>query len=194
MAGGLYAALRAPDAVSAWAAVAPTGALNTTLTLLAGGLPPALAGGPAPSSLRALCVGDCFRFRVWGTNTSTVAGITTLTIRIGTAGTTGDGAVMTIALPISAGSGTTIPFEVEGLMTIRTLGSAATAHGTARLHNQNVTSNSTASVGISVFQSQVIIPTFATFDSTAANFIELCHVTAATTTTNTIQGALLEWV
>jgi hypothetical protein len=191
---GLYAALRTPDSVSSWVAVAATAGLNTTLTLLAGGLPPALASGPAPSSLRQLQVGDCIRFRVWGTNTSTVAGITTLTLRIGTAGTTGDAAVMTVALPISAASGTTVPFEVEGLMTIRTLGAAATVHGTARLHNQNVTSNATASVGISVFQSQVIIPTFANFDSTASNFISLCHVTAATTTTNTIQGALLEWV
>jgi len=188
MAGGLYSALRTPDAASAWVVVAPTAALNTTLTLLAGGVT------PPPTALEALSVGDCFRFRVWGTNTSTVAGITTLTVRIGTTGTVSDAAVMTVALPISAASGTAIPFEVDGLMTIRTLGTAATVHGTARLHNQNVTSNATASVGISVFQSQVIIPTFATFDSTAANFIELCHVTAATTTTNTIQGALIEWV
>jgi hypothetical protein len=185
---GLYSALRAPDAVSAMVAVGPTAALNTTLTLLAGGF------NASPLPIRALVVGDCFRFRVWGTNTSTVAGITTFTVRIGVAGTVSDAAVMTIAVPISAASGTDVPFEIEGLMVVRTLGTAATVHGTARLHNQNVTSNSTASVGISVFQSQVIIPTFATFNSTAANYISLCHVTAAITTTNTIQGAVIEWL
>src|SRR5206468_11333952 len=99
----------------------------------------------------------------WGTCTATVANVVTIRIRIGAAGTTGDTAAMTITFPASAAAGTTIPFEVEGTMTIRTLGAAATVHGTARFHNQNVTSNATASVGISVFQSQVIIPTFATF-------------------------------
>jgi hypothetical protein len=168
--------------------VASSGALNTTLTKLIGGT--ALAVIPK-SSLRAK---DVFRVKLWGTNTSTVANVTTLTIRIGTNGTTADGAVMTVALPASAAAGTTIPFEIELLMVIRTIGAAATVHGTARMHNQNVTSNATASVGISIFQSQVVIPTFATFSSLVDNYINVSHVTAATTTTNTFQGGTLEWI
>lgn len=164
-----------------------TAAINTTLTLIVGGI------NLAPLPKNSVRVKDMFRFEIWGTNTSTVAGITTLTIRIGVNGTTADAAVMTVALPISAAAGTAIPWNVKGTMVIRTIGAAATVHGTAVMVNQSVTSNATASTGISVFADQVIIPTFATFDSTAVNYIELCHVTAATTTTNTIQGASLEW-
>jgi len=170
------------------AMVAATGALNTTLTLLFGG------AAKAPLPANSVRVKDQFRIKVWGTNTSTVAGITTLTIRIGTAGTTADAAVMTIALPISAAAGTAIPWSVDAIMSIRTIGAAATVHGTAIMVNQSVTSNATASTGISVFADQIIIPTFATFNSTVANYIEVCHVTAATTTTNTIQGGLIEWL
>lgn len=186
---GLYISSRSPDALPTTVEVAATGALNTTLTLLAGG-----KNLTNPLQLRTLSAGDSFRFTVWGTNTSSASGVTTLTVRIGTAGTTADGAVMTIDLPASATSGTAVPWEVDALMTVRTLGTAATVHGTARLHNQNVTSNATASVGISIFQSQIVVPTFATFDSTASNYISICHVTAATTTTNTIQGAVIEWL
>lgn len=167
--------------------VAATAGLNTTETILIGGV------NKAPLPANCLTIGDTFEFELWGTNTSTVGNVTTFRIRIGVNGTTADGAVMTVALPVSAAAGTTIPFHVRGVMTIRTLGAAATVHGSAFFINQSVTSNATASTGISVFADQVIIPTFATFASTAANYIEVTHVTAATTTTSTFQGGWLRW-
>jgi hypothetical protein len=170
------------------AIVAATAGLNTTETVIIGGLAKAVI----PKN--SLTVGDQFKIRIWGTTTATVANVTTIRIRIGTAGTTGDGAVMTITLPASAAAGTTIPFDIEAVMTIRTTGGSASVHGTAVIRNQSVTSNATASTGIMIFATQVIIPTFATFASNVANYIEVTHVTAATTTTNTIQGGFLEWL
>lgn len=166
--------------------VAATAGINTTETILAGGL------NVAPLPANCLTAGTVIKFKTWGTCTPTVANATTFRLRIGTAGTTADGAVWTGVTPVSAVTGTAIPFEIEGSMTIRTTGAAATVHGTMRIHNQSLTSNATASTGIMVFSNQVVIPTFATFSTTVSNYISLTMVTGAATTTNTMQGAVLE--
>lgn len=170
------------------ALAAPTAGFNTVETILAGGL------NVSPIPANAFVAKDSVAFKIWGTCTATVANNTTIRIRIGTAGTTADTAVFTGTIANGAAAGTTIPFEINGLMTIRTVGAAATVHGTMTLINQSVTSNATASTGIVIFADQVYIPTFAAFNSTVNNYITLTAVTAATTTTHTIQGAVLDYL
>lgn len=166
----------APTAIAA-----TSGAINTTETIIVGGL----------NNCRLLpnqCkVGTTFRITLEGTCTSTVANASTWRIRIGTAGTTSDAAVFTAANSVAAASGTNIPFEAVLMLTVRTIGASASIQGYLKLGNTGVT-------GISAVTWQAVEATALTFDSTVANWISATYVAAAVTTTCTFRQATIEIV
>lgn len=163
------------------AIVANSAAINTTETIIVGGL----------NSFRVkanqLKVGSVIQATLQGTCTSTVANASTWRIRIGTAGTTSDGAVFTAANSVAAASGTNIPFVATLVMTVRTLGAAATLSGYLTLQNTGVT-------GISAVTLQTVAATVAAFNSTVDNWMSFTYVAAAATTTSTFQNAFVQVV
>lgn len=161
--------------------VATSGAINTTETIIVGGL------NNIRIKANSLKVGTLLRFTLQGTCTSTAANASTWKLRFGTAGTTSDAAIVTAANSVAAASGTNIPFVAELVMTVRTIGAAATCSGYLRLINTGVT-------GISAVESQTVAATVAAFDTTVDNWIEATYVAAATTTTSTFQNAFAEMV
>lgn len=169
------------------AITAATAAINTTETIIVGGL------NNAPIPANSLQVGDTFRITLIGTCTVTVANISTFRIRLGTAGTTADGVILTTATLASAATGTAVPFRVQTEFTVRTLGAAATIAGFLHLVNHG-TAGDVAATGISTTNTQVINGTAATFNSTVDNYIEATYQAAAATTTCTFQTAYLEKV
>jgi len=167
----------AQNAISA--IIATSGAINTTETIIVGGINNARLGAnqaKAGTTLRATLQGTC---------TSTVANASTWRIRIGTLGTTADTAVLTAANSVAAASGTSIPFLCDVYLTIRTIGAAATISGYIVLTNTGVT-------GISAVTVQVVTATAVAFNSTVDNWISVTYASAAATTTSTFQNAILE--
>lgn len=159
--------------------VADSAAINTTETLIVKGA--AIQGG-------RLVVGSVIRVVMEGTCTSTVGNTSTFAIRIGTAGTTSDGIVFSGVTGVAATTGTANPFRAVLEMTIRTVGASATATGVLTLENNGVT-------GISVTNTNIILPTMSAFNSTtAANIISATYKSAATTTTSTFKQAFIEVV
>lgn len=168
--------------------VANSAAINTTETIIAGGL------NVSPMPANALKASTIIRITLEGTNTSTVAGITTFRVRFGTAGTTADTAVFTAALPASAAAGTNIPFQIVMLITIRTTGAGGTLVGVLDARNDAGATVATASTGIMVVPSDLVVGTPAAINTTVASYISVTCQTAAATTTNTFQQAAIEIV
>jgi hypothetical protein len=161
--------------------VAASAAINTTETIIVGGL------NNARIYANQLKVGSVIRATLQGTCTSTVANASTWRFRLGTAGTTADGVIASAANSVAAASGTTIPFEATLLMTVRTIGAAATLSGYLKLANTGVT-------GISAVTLQVVQATASAFNSTVDNWLSATYVAAAATTTSTFQNAFIEVV
>ncbi len=161
--------------------VANSGAINTAETIIVGGL----------NSIRikanSLKVGTTIRCTLQGTCTSSAANASTWRIRLGTAGTTSDGAIATAANSVAAASGTNIPFVAELTLVVRTLGATATCSGFLELRNTGVT-------GISAVTVQIVEFTVAAFDSTVDNWLSFTYVAAASTTTSTFKNAFAELV
>ena len=160
---------------------AATGAINTTETIITGGL------NNARIYANMLKVGTTIRATMQGTCTSTVANASTWRFRLGTLGTTADGVIASAANSVAAASGTNIPFEAQLILTVRTIGAAATLSGYLKLCNTGVT-------GISAVTVQVVQATASAFNSTVDNWLSATYVSAATTTTSTFQNAMLEIV
>ncbi len=159
--------------------VAATAGINTTETVVISG------HKLAANRLRA---GTVIRITLLGTCTASAARVSTFGLRIGTAGTTADVLVASAATSNSATTGTAIPFKAVFELIIRTTGAAATAHGYCTVSNTGIT-------GISTNQSQIILPTFLTFDSTTeALIISGTYKTANATCTSTFQDAFIEIV
>lgn len=158
------------------AITAATAAINTAETIVVQS--PVLTAGRFMTS-------TIIRIEFSGTCTSTAGNTSTFRIRIGTAGTTADGIVMSITTAAAAVSGTNVAFSGEIDMTIRTIGASATAFGYLTLFNQGTT-------GISTTSTQVIQGTMTAFNSTTANFVSLTYQSAAATTTSTFQVAQIE--
>jgi hypothetical protein len=160
---------------------ADTGAINTTETIIAGGL------NNCRIKANSLKVGSVIRCTMQGICTSTVANASTWRARLGTAGTTSDGTIASAANSVAATSGSGIPFVAEMLLTVRTIGASATLSGYLRLIN-------TGTTGISAVESQTVPVTATAFDSTVDNWLEFTYVSAATTTTSTFHNAVIEHV
>lgn len=163
------------------ATTAASAAINTTETIIAGGVNTAVI--PANS----LQIGTTIRITTLGTCTASVANASTWTLRMGTAGTTGDASVATGAVT-SAATGTTIGFASIVEFTVRTIGSTGTIAGSLTVLNTGV-------AGISTNNTNVIpLTATATLNTTTANYIELTYKSAATTTTSTFQNGIVEIV
>ncbi len=132
-----------------------------------------------------LQVGTTYRITVSGTCTSTVANLSTFTLRIGPNGTTADTSIATITCTAAA-SGTTIPFTATFLVTIRSIGAGGTVMGSGMIVNSGVTGISSNGVGGGGATATAAVNT------TVANFLELTYKSAATTTTCTFQQAVIE--
>lgn len=166
--------------------VAASAGLAATETIVVGGL------NVLPIPANSLMIGQVIRVTLFGTCTSTAANATTFRVRLGTAGTTADTAILTAATPTAATTGTTIPFQAILTLTVRTLGAAATCSGHLDIRNQSGAAVGTASTGIMVIPTQIVSGTAATFSTTTANYLSVTHQTGAATTTNTFQEAFVE--
>jgi hypothetical protein len=128
-------------------------------------------------------VGTTFRWSFTGVQTAAAVGACILTVRIGTAGTTGDAAVMTATFPVSTVAAA-IPFRMDVELTVRTIGAAATVSGKVTLYQ-----GSAAGAGGAV---AVAIPVavFVAFNSTTAQqFIHCDFISGGAGTTLTFQQA-----
>lgn len=157
---------------------AATAAINTTETLI---------NTPLTIPVGLWQAGSTVRFTVWGTNTSTAGNASTFTFRAGTLGTTSDASVATWAIT-SATSGTTIPFFIVITYTCRTTGAPGTGNGSMQTSNQGTTGIFTAVADVRTTTANTGPPT------TTATKLDLTYVSAATTTTTTVQGCLTEFL
>ena len=160
------------------ASVANSSGLNTVETYIS-------AAFPIPAN--TLVAGMAFRVTAYGTCTSTVANLSTFTVRFGTAGTTSDATVLA-ATCTAAASGTTIPFKFEAIVTIRTIGATGTVTASVQIVNNGVTGISAAAVTVAGTGSTL------TMNTTVANFLGLSYKSAASTTTSTFDQVVVEQV
>jgi hypothetical protein len=168
--------------------VASSAAINTTETLLLASpllLPTRTDFGQVlPGTLN---VGTLIRWTILGTCTDTVANTTTFTIRMGILGTTADASVATFVTSVSGSAGTSVPFTAVITLTVQTL--TATGTGTGQLV---VNSPATGIIGAAISFNVGSAAAITALPTTTATFIDLTMVTAATTTTNTIQSVQCE--
>lgn len=163
---------------------AATGAINTAETVVAGGK--AVNGATCVIPANSLQIGNVIRVTMHGTCTSTAANVSTFTLRMGTAGTTGDASVATAATSVAATSGTTVGFTAVLEFVVLTIGGTGTIAGHALVLNTGIT-------GISANNTQSInLTSTATLNTTTANYLEVTYKSAATTTTSTFQTAFVE--
>lgn len=161
-----------------------TGAINTAETIVAGGK--AVNGATCVIPANSLQIGNVIRITMHGTCTSTAANASTFTLRMGTAGTTGDASVGTAATSIAATSGTAVGFTAVMEFVVLTISSTGTIVGRMLLLNTGIT-------GISANNTQSIPMTVtATLNTTTANYLEVTYKAAAATTTSTFQTAFIE--
>lgn len=154
-------------------------AINTTETIVLQATIPA----------NTLVTGSVLRVKAYGTCTSTVSNLTTIRMRMGTAGTTSD-AVMSSWAQASQTSGTNNPFVIELMITIRngTSGTANGVTGNSFVVNQGV-------IGIAKTTNDLGGNTTATTPNPAVdNVLSFTVVSAAVTTTTTIQQTIFELV
>jgi hypothetical protein len=140
---------------------------------------------PIPANF--LQVGSTYRIVVSGTCTSTVANLSTFTLRLGLAGTVADTSIATITCTAAA-AGAAVPFEAIFYLTVRTVGAAGTAMGSGYVVNSGITGISATGVGGGGSAAVAAVNT------TVANFIEVSYKSAAATTTCTFQMAIVELV
>lgn len=160
------------------AKVANSAAINTVETYIS-------AVFPLPAN--TLAVGSVFRITVYGTCTSTAANLSTFTIRLGTAGTVADTAVLA-ATCTAAASGINIAFKVEFLVVVRTIGAGGTDVASGSIDNTGVT-------GIAATTNNVAgNGTTAAVNTTIANFLGVSYKSAAATTTCTFNNVVVEQV
>ena len=135
-----------------------------------------------------LVAGNAFRITLTGTNTSTVANISTFTIRLGTAGTTADTSLGTVTAT-SATSGTNVPFSVSAIVNIQSIGSNGSAIFSGSLANSGTTGINTTQTPVFVLGS----PTSG-INTTGVLYLGVTYKSAASTTTSTFQQVIVEHI
>lgn len=166
---------------------------NTVETVILGGIN---SGGNAPDQsfripANTLEVGSMLHCRIRGGCTNTNPDNVTVRLRIGTNGTTADGAKVTFNTFASGANGTNIQFEIDIWLRCNAVGAAATFEATAgamRILNFGTTGINAAAVSF------VNVSSVATFDSTADNYAEITGQVAAATTTISIAAGSMELV
>lgn len=159
--------------------IADSAGLNTTETIICQG---------SVIAANRLVEGTVLHISAFGVCTTTVANASTFTVRIGTAGTTSDGAIATLTTGNAGTTGTNVLFNLEEDIVIRTTGSSATVDARDKLFSgaNGIQGSTTVQLGA---------PTPATFNSTTASqFIELTYKSAATTTTSTFKQVTISIV
>lgn len=152
--------------------VAASGAINTTETVIS----PALRFGA--NGLRAQ---STILFKIAGSCTiTTAAAVPTFRVRLGTAGTTADGVIMTFTLPTSGGVGTSA-FVIEVTVTCRTIGASGTFQGDISVVQASAT------LGLLATNCTAVAGTAATGSTQSANFITLTFQGASANVTCTFQ-------
>jgi hypothetical protein len=153
--------------------VAASAGINTTETIVAGGLNNAII--PA-NSLR---VGNVIRITMPGSCTATAAVLSTFTLRMGTAGTTADAS---IATGTCTGATGTALFKAVMEFVVTSVGATGTILGNLQVANSGV-------VGIAVLNiTNVALTVTATLNTTTANYLSVTYKTAATTDTSTFSA------
>ncbi len=165
---------------------ATTGAISNSETIVVGG------SSTYQIPANSLIVGNVIRVTLSGTCTSSAANVSTFNIRLGTAGTTSDGIILTAATAAAALTGTAIPFKVVIEAVVTAIGAGATIQGNFTLWNKSGAAVGTACTGIVVVTNQMLTMTPTGFNTTVANFIEATYVSAASTTACTFQVATIE--
>jgi hypothetical protein len=171
---GLIAQANSPQSLSGTGSctVAASGAINTTETVISAAL------RFAASTLRP---GTVIRFRIAGSCTvSTAAAVPTFRVRMGTAGTTGDGVIMTFALPTSGGVGTSA-FDVEIVLVCRTAGASGTFAGSLRAQQASAT------LGLLSTIAAAMAGTAAAGNTTTVNYLTATYQGASANVTCTFQ-------
>lgn len=162
--------------------VAATAAFTTTETIVTPAV--AFANRLAANGMRA---GTTYRFKIWGSCTVTTAPSTWIArIRLGTANTTADTAIV-IGPTVTSGAVGTSNFIIEILVTCRTVGGAATFHGTG------FASGDSATLGLLPVAAGALLCTFAAGVTTNANYINATLVGSANVSF-TVQGCTMEVV
>jgi hypothetical protein len=135
----------------------------------------------------SLVAGTTFRITATGTFTWATAGTTTIRIRIGTTTLTGN--IVLASAAITGAAGTSIPFDLDFLVTVRTNGAGGTIIGGGTITNNGAT-------GLSNSANPIVIQATATVvvDTTAVKILELTHAPSTTTATPTYQTAMIEVV
>lgn len=132
-----------------------------------------------------LSVGSHIHIVLGGTVVTSAANVSTFAVRIGTAGTTGDGLMASCATTAAGTTNTGTSFQATIDLTIAT--------STTALGQCVVTENATATGLMSAQLIEVLTPTFTAFNTaTAAQFIDVTYKAAAATTTATFTLAQLE--
>lgn len=155
--------------------VSTTGAITTSEVYVA-----------SPLQQQQIAAGDIIRATIYGTCTSSAGGTVTVRFKIGSNASTADANAFTVTWTAAA-SGTNIPFKLELLMTVRTLGTTANITLTGCLINNGTT-------GVYTQATQVIAPQNSTFNSTAGNWFGVSLLTSTASTALTIQNAVMEYV
>lgn len=161
--------------------VAATAAITTTETIVT----PAVAffNRLAANGMRA---GTSFRFRIWGSCTITTAsGTWVARVRLGTANTTGDTAVLIGPTVTTSGIGGPTNWTMEIIITCRTVGGAATFHGTIFALQDSAT------LGLMPQFASAYLPTFAAGVTTNINYINATLI-GSTNCSITVQGCTFE--
>ena len=131
-----------------------------------------------------LQAGDSYEISAYGTCTSTVANLSTFTIRVGTAGSVADTSMGTVTCTAAA-SGTNIGFYFNALFTCRTTGAPGTGIANGGVQNAGVTGISSVTNAISGNTATGAITT------ASANIISLTYQSAAGTTTSSFRNVTI---
>jgi len=134
----------------------------------------------------ALRPGSVLAIRFAGSCTiSTAAAVPTFRIRMGTAGTTGDGVIITFTLPTSGGVGTSV-FDGEIQLACRTAGASGTFAGSLRVQQASAT------LGLLSTIAAALAGTAAAGSTVANNYLTLTYQGASANVTCTFQIVSIE--
>jgi hypothetical protein len=136
-------------------------------------------------SANELTAGSEILVRIAGTSTTTAAGSQVFTVRYGTAGTTADTAIATCTV-VAATSGTAIPFYIELMLTVRTVGSSGTLYGIGNITNQGTTGFYTLSGGITIMAGSLVMNT------TTTGYINVSYNSGNASTAATFQQVIIK--
>jgi hypothetical protein len=132
-------------------------------------------------------VGTVLRWTIRGASAAVGTATNSITIRIGTAGTTGDGVVATFTT--TAGLATVAEFSIVITFTIRTLGAAATAIADCSILSTTTAGAAGGLIGQIV---NMLTGTMATWNSTTAQQFISVNITTGASKTLTIRQTIAE--